>query len=291
MTRYLVHHGTRFRYERPLTGQLLAHLLPRDTPTQQVVRSEITVDPAPDERTDHVDAFGNDATYLALRQPHSELHVVATSEIVVTASRWPHQPATAWDLVVAGLHERHDSEAIVARWCTLDSPLVAATAALRDYALPSFPVGRPLDEALTDLCHRIFTDFAFDPSATDVGTPLDIVLASRRGVCQDFAHLGIGCLRAMGLPARYVSGYLETEPPEGQPRMIGADASHAWIASYLPDFGWIDFDPTNDNAPTRKTITVAWGRDYRDVAPLRGMLRGPATTQQLDVSVDVQPLT
>ena len=158
------------------------------------------------------------------------------------------------------------------------------------YAAPSFPPGRPVVEAVTDLTTRIFTDFTFDPAFSDVSTPLAEVLDHRRGVCQDFAHLAIGCLRSVGLPARYVSGYIETEAPPGQPKLVGADASHAWCATYVPGWGWLDLDPTNDQVAPARHVTVAWGRDYRDVAPLRGVVVGPAAPQELAVAVDVSRL-
>jgi transglutaminase-like putative cysteine protease len=151
-----------------------------------------------------------------------------------------------------------------------------------------FLPGRPVVDALRHLCHRIFHEFAFDPAATDVSTPLDRVLAERGGVCQDFAHLAIAVCRSRGVAARYVSGYIETDPPPGVERSIGADASHAWLSVWVPDAGWVDLDPTNDQLPTTRHVTVAWGRDYRDVAPVRGVVIGPSATQAMDVSVDVQ---
>jgi transglutaminase-like putative cysteine protease len=188
------------------------------------------------------------------------------------------------------LRESVDVESLLARRLTLDSPAVVASAELGAYAAPSFPDGRPLTEAVADLTSRIHRDFVFDPAATDVTTPVGDLLTLRRGVCQDFAHLAIGCLRSMGLPARYVSGYLETEPPPDAPKLAGADMSHAWFATFLPGWGWIDADPTNDQLPCRGVVVGAWGRDYRDVAPIRGVLHGPMTRQALYVSVDVMRL-
>jgi transglutaminase-like putative cysteine protease len=179
------------------------------------------------------------------------------------------------------------TEGLLARECTLDSPLVGRDPDLASYAEPSFPPGRPLDAAAAELSARIFADFTFDPAFSDVSTPLGEVLAHRRGVCQDFAHLAIGCLRSLGLPARYVSGYLETSPPPGQPKLVGSDASHAWCSVFVPGDGWFDLDPTNDQVPPQRHVTVAWGRDYADVAPVRGVVFGPSTTQQLAVAVDV----
>jgi transglutaminase-like putative cysteine protease len=160
--------------------------------------------------------------------------------------------------------------------------------ALREFSGRSFVPGRPVVDATRDLCHQIFSTFTFDPSFSDVSTPLSRVLEARRGVCQDFAHLAAGALRSVGLAARYVSGYLETSPPPGRPRLIGADASHAWCSVWVPDLGWVDFDPTNDHLPVDRHVTVAWGRDYGDVAPARGVIIGPQAHQQLTVAVDVE---
>ncbi len=160
-------------------------------------------------------------------------------------------------------------------------------AELSAIARVSFTPGRGVVEAAHDLCNRIFTGFTYDPTSTEISTPLADVLASKRGVCQDFAHLATGCLRSIGLAARYVSGYIETKPPPGRERVVGADASHAWCSIWTPSAGWIDFDPTNDHFPTRRHVTVAWGRDYADVTPVRGVVIGPSTAQTLDVAVDV----
>ena len=161
------------------------------------------------------------------------------------------------------------------------------TPALRAFAEPSFAPGRPLWAGVADLNHRIATTFEFVPGATDITTPLEIVLMDRRGVCQDFAHLMIGALRSLSLPARYISGYLETLPPPGETRLVGADATHAWVSVWLPGQGWVDVDPTNDLLVLDHHVTTAWGRDYADVAPSRGVVFGPVTSQQLSVSVDV----
>jgi transglutaminase-like putative cysteine protease len=171
------------------------------------------------------------------------------------------------------------------------SPLVDVEPLHRELAAltaDAFPPGSDLVTGVRDLCHTIYTGFAFDPSFSDVSTPLVTVLEAGRGVCQDFAHLGVACLRSLGLAARYVSGYIETEPPEGEERLIGADASHAWFSVWVPGWGWLDVDPTNDHVPPARHVTVAWGRDYADVTPVRGVVIGPAATQELSVSVDVQ---
>jgi transglutaminase-like putative cysteine protease len=176
---------------------------------------------------------------------------------------------------------------LAAREFCFESPLVPLSVDVRAYAEPSFRVGRPLVDAVAELIERIFEDFVYDPGFTTVTTPLEQVLGFRRGVCQDFAHLAIGCLRSMGLAARYVSGYLETAPPPGEERMIGADASHAWPSVFIPGWGWLDVDPTNDRIVGSTYVTTAWGRDYSDVSPLKGIVFGGGHSHTLDVSVDV----
>jgi transglutaminase-like putative cysteine protease len=196
----------------------------------------------------------------------------------------------AWEDMAPLLMADRSPDGLLARQCSLASPLVSVDDDIIAYARPSFPPGRPLHEGAVDLAHRIFTDFTFDPGFTDVTTPLADVVVSRRGVCQDFAHLAIGCLRALRLPARYVSGYIETSPPPGERKLTGSDASHAWLGVYVPGYGWFDLDPTNDQAPPQRHVTVAWGRDYGDVAPLRGVVFGPVVDQELSVAVDVTRL-
>ena len=265
----------------------MAHLVPRATSGQTVVSSVIRSDPEADEIATWLDAFDNLVTYLGVHHPHERLEVVGTSEVDVSTPELPSEVDLAWDGVLPLLLEDRSDDGLLARACRLGSPAVEVTDMVAAYAAPSFPPGRSLLAAVTDLTSRIFQDFTFDPSFSDVATPVDEILAHRRGVCQDFAHLAIGGLRAMGLPARYVSGYLETEPPPGQPKLVGADASHAWCATYLPGWGWLDLDPTNDQVAPTHHVTVAWGRDYRDVVPLRGVVVGPAARQELAVAVDV----
>ena len=179
------------------------------------------------------------------------------------------------------------AEMLSAREFCFESPLVPVSDKVHSYAEPSFPAGRPVVEAIAELTDRIFSDFVYDPGFSTVTTPLEEVLAFRRGVCQDFAHLAIGCFRSMGLSARYVSGYLETAPPEGGERQIGADASHAWPSVFVPGWGWLDVDPTNDKIVGSTYVTTAWGRDYSDVSPLKGIVFGGGDSHLLDVSVDV----
>jgi transglutaminase-like putative cysteine protease len=286
-SRYRVTHRTEYRYGAPVTsGQTIAHLLVRETPNQHVERADVHVEPSPDHRHTHIDGFGNLVSYLALQHPHEHLTVTAASDVSVTVPERP-MGSPAWEDVPALLAGDTSPDGLLARQCTLDSPLITLSEDLASYARPSFPEHRAFHDAVTDLAHRIFTEFVFDPGFTDVTTPLAEVLDHRRGVCQDFAHLGIGCVRALGLPARYVSGYIETEPPPGAVKLIGSDASHAWFSVFIPGYGWLDADPTNDQVPPHRHVTVAWGRDYSDVSPVRGVVFGPAVDQDLAVAVDV----
>ena len=285
--RYRVTHRTDYRYGTAVrSGQTIAHLLVRETPHQHVHEADVVVEPPPDHRHTHIDGFGNLVSYLALQHPHQHLRVTATSDVEVTVPS-PPEGSPPWEELPRLLATDHSPDALLARQCRLDSPLVAVDDDLAEYARPSFPPGRQQHEGVADLTRRIFTDFVFDPGFTDVTTPPHDVLDHRRGVCQDFAHLAVGCLRSLGLPARYVSGYIETEPPAGEQKLAGSDASHAWFATYVPAYGWLDADPTNDQVPPRRHVTVGWGRDYADVAPVRGVVFGPAVEQELEVAVDV----
>jgi transglutaminase-like putative cysteine protease len=217
------------------------------------------------------------------------LTVTARSRVAVGPSLIPDAAETpAWESVRGWCRSDRSAPFLEAAEFTFASPLVPGETGFTQYAQESFPRGRPILEAVLELTARIHRDFRFDPTATTVATPLAQVLARRRGVCQDFAHLEIACLRGLGLPARYVSGYLETVPPPGQPRLLGADASHAWIAFFCPGLGWIDADPTNNVLPSLQHITLGWGRDYSDVAPIHGVLVG-GEEHALTVGVDVLP--
>jgi transglutaminase-like putative cysteine protease len=250
-----VRHETRFTYDAVVThGLSEARVLPRVTPTQSVHRADVTVEPRPDERTEHLDFFGNRVVYLALSRPHSVLSVTAIAEVEVSEAAAGPAADEPWDSI--------DWPADLVQFVA-GSPLVAANGAVAAYAGQSFPPGRPLREAVTDLTERIHGDFTYRPGVTTVLTPVSEVMAQRRGVCQDFAHLEIACLRSLGLPARYVSGHVESGP--------GAGASHAWCAVALPDGTWLDVDPTN-RLVTPTHVTLGWGRDYSDVAPLKGVV-------------------
>lgn len=286
MTRYEVCHRTTYRYEPAVTdGYTLAYVLPRPTPRQTVEEAEVIVEPAPDERAEHVDVFGNRALQFGVHRGHGSLAVQASSAVEV-APHAPVGPGPAWEEVAAAMTHLRGADALTVRPLAASSPFVDLErhgTTLCELAGEVFGPGRPIVDGARALCHLIKTTFAYDPSFTDVSTPLSTVLTARRGVCQDFAHLTAGVLRSIGLAARYVSGYLGTTGP----RVNGTGASHAWCSVWVPDEGWIDFDPTNDLFPADRHITVAWGRDYGDVAPMRGVVIGPRSRQHLEVSVEV----
>jgi transglutaminase-like putative cysteine protease len=278
---YRVTHTTEYRYDSPVAesyGQL--HVLPRDTAAQRCRRTDVRIEPAPADYRERVDHFGNRAAYFAVLQPHSQLRLVATSAIDVDGPGPPAGAGPAWEDARRHLPPLEGEFA-------LPSPLVPDLEEVAAYAAGSFPPGRPIVEAVAELSSRIHCDFTYEPGTTSVTTTLAEVLAERRGVCQDFAHLGIGCLRSLGLAARYVSGYLETLPPPGRPRLVGADVSHAWFAFHAGPLGWVDIDPTNDCFVGERHLTNAWGRDYGDVAPVQGVIFTDATSNELSVTVDV----
>ncbi|HOB61487.1 MAG TPA: transglutaminase family protein [Candidatus Competibacteraceae bacterium] len=289
--RYTITHRTLYQYS---SGVVLCHnearLLPRETPWQLCRPSQIRIRPRPALSLERQDFFGNRVLYFAIQDVHYRLEVTVATEVRVLNERPFDETSSSppWEQARQALWESLDPEIIEARTLALDSPFVKTRPAFLAYAEPSFPPGRPLLEAVADLNQRIYREFKYDPHFTTVATPLDEVLSERRGVCQDFAHLAIACLRALGLAARYVSGYLETLPPPGQARLVGADASHAWLAVYVPGIGWAEFDPTNNCMPREKHVTLAWGRDYGDVAPLRGVMTGGGS-HALKVAVDVEP--
>jgi len=245
------------------------------------------VDPFPAVSREHTDFFGNRVSYFSIQQAHSVLEVTANSEVEVEPEELPDFEASLpWENVLEQLREGRDQDTLDARMFSLPSAFVPLVPAATEYACASFTTGRPILEAVSDLMSRIYREFEYDPHFTTVATPLAEVLEHRKGVCQDFAHLGLACLRGLGLAARYVSGYLETLPPPGQPKLQGADASHAWFSLFVPGVGWVDYDPTNDQVPREQHITVAVGRDFQDVTPLRGVFYGGGD-HELEVAVDV----
>jgi transglutaminase-like putative cysteine protease len=288
---YRVRHVTTYDYEDPVSvSHHILRLSPHNSLRQICRQSGISIVPQPASRTRHVDYFGNATTSFTLLEPHDRLVVEATSELEVNATPLPRFASSpSWEHVRDSLQHAYTDEGLNAYQFVFDSNRVAARPELGEYARESFPPGRPLLEAVLDLTGRINHDFRFDTKATEVSTPVETFFEKRRGVCQDFSHLQIACMRSLGLPARYVSGYLRTLPPPGRPRLIGADASHAWCAAWSPGAGWVDFDPTNNCVPSDGHITVAWGRDYSDVSPIHGVLLGGAR-HTLDTGVDVMPV-
>lgn len=315
---FRVTHSTLFNYSQSVgLCQNEARLQPRNFWRQQCLSSRIEITPEPTDYRERIDFFGNPVAYFAVQQAHSKLQVTAISDVnvfqsysgkglsnpvswqqaqnrLLEGSRVPHfQSQSQSQNQNQNQNQIHNQAALMelfnARPFMLDSPMITATPKLADYARDSFLPGRPLIETVTDLTQRIYSDFTYDPAFTTIATPLSEVLEHRRGVCQDFAHLAIGCLRSYGLAVRYISGYIETLPQPGMPRLVGADASHAWFAVYIPDTGWLEFDPTNNTLPQDQHITLGWGRDYSDVTPLKGIAFGGGQ-HTLSVSVDVMRL-
>ena len=263
-------------------------ILPRSTSYQDCASAELKVYPNPNDQRERLDYFGNRALYFAIQYPHRRLSVSVISEVIIQPSAFftALKCEDTWESIVSKLREFSSPNDIEAYQFTLESPLITPSEALRNYTGRSFKKNQPCIQAIMDFTHTVFTEFAFDPEFTTTTTPLDEVMKHKRGVCQDFAHLAIAGLRSLGLAARYVSGYIETKPPPGKEKLVGADASHAWFSVYIPKFGWIDFDPTNNLVPKGQHITVAWGRDYSDVTPLKGVIYGGGE-HKLTVSVDV----
>jgi transglutaminase-like putative cysteine protease len=290
--KYQLTHRTRYRYEGAVTvSHHLARLAPRTLPGQRCPWHALEIQPIPVGRGVHLDAFGNNTTYFEIEGKHEELEVIARSFVEVFANTMPDPASTpAWEDVRDACKAERLTGCSEAGAFRFASSMVPTGADFRAYALQDFTPGRPVLQAMVALTDRIFREFRFDPRATDVTTPVSEVFRKRAGVCQDFAHLELACLRSIGLPARYVSGYLETRPPPGKVKLAGADASHAWISLFCGEAaGWVDSDPTNNLIPGDRHITVAWGRDFSDVSPLRGVTLG-AGGQKLEVAVDVVPM-
>jgi len=285
---YQIRHETRYRYTEAVTNsQHDLHLLPRALPQQHCLSSGLDIKPAPTVCQERVDYFGNRATHLVLAAAHTALTVIAQSrvEVVAPGTLVPEEDI-AWEEAVAEIARRHTD--LHAQEMSFPSPFIVPWDDLRRYTRLSFPAGQPMLSACLALMRRLRDDFTYDPRATTITTPLHEVFTKRRGVCQDLAHLMIACLRSLGLSARYVSGYLVTSPPHGQPRQVGADASHAWLSVCSPRFGFVDLDPTNNTIVGDRHITLAIGRDFGDVTPLRGVILGGGR-HDLHVAVDVVP--
>jgi transglutaminase-like putative cysteine protease len=288
---YEVSHRTTYRYSVPVSfSHHLLHLIPRPCDRQVCHRTVLVITPTPTIHSSATDYFGNPVTFITLQEQHTELdlHVKSVIEVKTTPHADP-LPTVAWDSLYDALVADTGEPALDALQYAFPSPYTPLLDNLEAYARQSFVPGRPLLDAALDLTRRIFGDFTYDATATTVSTPLREMFAARRGVCQDFAHLQLACLRALRLPARYVSGYLLTKPPEGRERLLGADASHAWLSVWCPDYGWIDLDPTNNIVVGEEHITLGWGRDYGDVSLVNGAIFGGGK-HKIEVAVDVTPI-
>jgi transglutaminase-like putative cysteine protease len=292
--RYHVRHDTLYRYDQPVgESRQLLRLTPRELPWQHCVAHRIEVVPEPGRVTDFRDSFGNAVRALHFESDHDTLAIRAESWVEITPRAPPSLAAsvpweTVRDTLAYDANRRMTPEALEASAFLFESSDVRIKRDFADYAAKNFAPGAPLLRAVDGLMRRIHREFTFDPEATEVSTPVTQVFAQRRGVCQDFAHFMISCVRSMGLAARYVSGYLLTQPPPGKRRLVGADATHAWVAVYCPPLGWVDFDPTNAVLPAREHITIGWGRDFSDVSPLRGVILGGGGHEP-EIAVTVVP--
>ncbi len=287
---YRIVHRTTYKYRSPVSfGDHVACLTPRNLSHHRCIRNQLRVTPHAvcNVRSDY---FGNQLSFFTIQEPHSRLVVEAHSEVEMDPQERAcpaHSPP--WEEVAQSLRYDRSDACLDAYQFVFESSRIRPSPEFASYAALSFTAGRPFAEALVDLTARIYNEFKFDAKVTSVRTSPEEVLKTRRGVCQDFAHLQIACLRALHLPARYVSGYLRTYPPPGRPRLIGADVSHAWLSAYCPGFGWLDVDPTNNVVPSGNHVTLGWGRDYSDVSPLRGLILG-GRDHTLKVAVDVEPI-
>lgn len=293
MMKYIVSHRTTYEYSDDVRNSLgLAHVALRPVPWQHIAEHDVTIDPAPSDISHERDAFGNVVTYFHVTEPHTRLVVDARSDVTVDVPRYDDDAlGLAWEHARPLLHPDTPGAWAAAEFAVA-SPKVEHVPEAHAYAAASLTPGRPIGEAATDLMHRIKADFDYDKTATTVTSSVSEVLRTRAGVCQDFAHLALACLRSHGVAARYVSGYLATQPPPGRERVVGADASHAWLAVWLPGSDeWLAIDPTNDQWAGDRYVTVAWGRDYGDVSPVKGIIFTTAKRSTLRVSVDVAPVT
>ncbi|MEO6079606.1 MAG: transglutaminase family protein [Steroidobacteraceae bacterium] len=289
--RYRVVHETGYKYSSLVTSsRQIAHLSPRETSWQKVVSHQLDIRPASIERNVSIDYFGNYMISLFVDEPHHALTVRAESEVIV--SRYAPSPDAAsppWEESLAVKGEWGPGTDLEVESYRIPSPAVPLLASARAYAAPSFTPGRPWLAALLDLTQRIRKEFVYDPKATTISTSVEEVLELKRGVCQDYAHLMLSCLRTLGIPARYVSGYVLNRSRADGTKLTGADASHAWVCAHCPTLGWVAFDPTNGKIADVEFITLGWGREFRDVSPLRGVVLGTAS-QLLSVAVSVTPI-
>ena len=291
MIEYRIRHRTCYRYAEPVTFcQNLTHLALRDLPTQPNPTSTLIVTPEPLFVEEQTDSFGNPVSYFSLQEQHRELTLDVTHSVTLIPQALPDPGSTApWNQIVQRLLTQRDDSTLAALPFVYESRYVSPLAEFLDYARVSFAPNRPILVAALDLTHRLHTDFQYDPRSTTISTPIHDVMRTRRGVCQDFAHLLCAMFRALGLACRYVSGYIATKPPPGKARLIGADATHAWVAVYCGDAGWMGLDPTNNCAEGDTHIVLGWGRDYDDVTPVKGVILGGGDNT-VSVMVDVMPV-
>jgi transglutaminase-like putative cysteine protease len=284
-------HETTYSYQSRVSssfGQLC--LLPRDASGQRCLDDTVEIEPAPHDTRERIDYFGNRVAYFTVQEGHQLLRIRASSEVEVDDDRGlPETGPTVAD-TVAELDALTGADRVTAAHFSIDSPRAAVDERVRSYAAQSIRRDQLLLDALHDLGSRIHADFGFDATTTSVTSTIDDLFEHGAGVCQDFAHLAVACLRSQGIPARYVSGYLETLPPPGTEKLLGADVSHAWVSAMIPGIGWVDHDPTNDQFVNGRYITTAWGRDYSDITPVKGVVYSDGGKTELDVSVDVTRL-
>jgi transglutaminase-like putative cysteine protease len=285
---YNIIHRTNYTYNEEVSlCQNIAKLFPRTIYNQKCIKSELSIYPEPDVVNEYEDYFGNKAVYFSLQKAHKALTVTVNSliEKLPDDAEITRHDILSWEEVKRLLGEPRQ-EYFEARQFIQETAMTSSNKAILEYAMKSFLKGRPFLEATENLMQRIFTDFQFQPGFTTIATPPSEVMKHRKGVCQDFAHLALACIHSLGLPARYVSGYIETIPPEGQEKLVGSDASHAWFSIFIPNRGWVDFDPTNNMIPSHNHITIGWGRDYKDIVPLKGVVFSSGS-HKLNVEVDV----
>ena len=287
--RYRVEHETRYAYAAPVSQSWqLARLTPRPLPWQTVLSHQLHIEPPPDERHDATDGLGNTVTHFGLHRAHRNLCVRLNCQLDIAGRSALSAEDLSWEQVRNAVRQARTADALEAARLVEPTLLVPLSDAVRHYAAPAFAPGTGWLSAVTQLMQRIHADFEFVAGVTTVSTSVDEVLTARHGVCQDFTHLMLAALREFGLAARYVSGYLLTDPPAGEPRLMGVDATHAWVAAWSPLHGWVEFDPTNNQRADQRYITLAWGADFADVVPLRGVILGGGA-QEMQVSVSVVP--
>ena len=291
MAEYFVRHRTTYRYQQDVSHSWhLAHLKLRTTPLQAMQDSTVTLSLEAASTESRQDYFGNPCDWFSIDQPHTHLEILAESHVRVEPRRdHVSRDSLPWENVRTLLESPGTEAERAAVQFLFDSPMTKFESDIAGYAAVSFPPHRPLLAGAMELMNRIHKDFRYDTGVTDATTPVDRVFELRAGVCQDLAHVAIAAMRSLGLPARYVSGYLLTQPPPGQPRLLGADASHAWFSVWAPPFGWVDLDPTNNVVVSDAHVTAAWGRDYGDVSPVGGIILG-GHDHVVDVGVDVIPM-